>query len=258
MKMFSVVTSRLGVSFAGRPVLIDVSLSLPAKGLSVIAGPSGSGKTTFLRALNRLNDELGAETRGEVRLDFGGGLEEIYGPRRRQTAEIRIRAGMVFQHPNVLPASIWKNIALPLTQLKGVPKSELADRLEKALRTVGLWAEVADRLNHQAATLSGGQQQRLCLARALVLEPKILLMDEPTASLDILAADTVESCLQELAEDYPVIMVTHSLAQARRMSDRLYCFHRGRFIRPLNRHEIETEREFMEFLGSLDRDPSAA
>jgi len=252
--MFSVVTNDLGVDFAGRPALTEVSLSLPAKGLSVIGGPSGSGKTTFLRALNRLNDELGAETRGEVRLDFGCGLEEIYGLGSRPTTEIRVRAGMVFQHPNVLPSSIWKNMALPLAQLKGVPKSELSDRIEKALRTVGLWQEVKNRLDHQAATLSGGQQQRLCLARALVLGPKILLMDEPTSSLDILAAGTVENCLQELAEDYPVIMVTHSLAQAWRLSDRLYCFHRGRFVSSLTRHDIETERELMEFLLSLDRD----
>ena len=251
--MRSVVTNRLGVDFAGRPALIDVNLSLPARGLSVIGGPSGSGKTTFLRALNRLNDELGAETNGQVRLDFGGGLEEIYGPGSRPTAEIRIRAGMVFQHPNVLPSSIWKNMALPLTQLKGVPRSELSDRVENALRTVGLWQEVENRLDHQAATLSGGQQQRLCLARALVLGPKILLMDEPTSSLDILAAGTVENCLQELAEDYPVILVTHSLAQAWRLSDRLYCFHRGRYIRPLRRHEIETERELIDFLLSLDQ-----
>lgn len=251
--MFSVVTNRLRVSFSGRPVLSDVSLSLPARGLSVIAGPSGSGKTTFLRTLNRLNDELGAETSGEVRLDFGGGLEDIYGPRGRSTVEIRRMAGMVFQHPNVLPASIWKNMALPLTQLQRASKSEAAGRIEQALRTVGLWSEVENRLDHQASTLSGGQQQRLCLARVLVLEPRILLMDEPTSSLDLLAADIVESCLRNLAEEYPIIMVTHSLAQAWRMSEGLYCFHRGRFIRHLHRREIETEREFMELLLALDR-----
>lgn len=250
--MLGVITNQLEVAFGGRPALTDVSLSLPARVLSVIAGPSGSGKTTFLRSLNRLNDELGAETKGGVRLNFGGGLEEIYGPSSRPTAEIRRMAGMVFQHPNVLPASIWKNMALPLTQLKGVPRSELADRIENALRTVGLWGEVDSRLDHQAATLSGGQQQRLCLARALVLEPKILLMDEPTSSLDILAAETVETCLQKLAEDYPVIMVTHSLAQAWRLSERLYCFHQGRFISPLSRDEIETERDLLEYLRALE------
>lgn len=253
--MFSAVTNKLSVSFAGQPALSDVSLSLPSRGLAVIGGPSGSGKTTFLRALNRLNDELGAKTSGEVSLDFGRGLEEIYGPHSRRASEIRIMAGMVFQHPNVLPASIWKNMALPLAQLKGAPKSELAGRIEKALQRVGLWSEVENRLGHQAGTLSGGQQQRLCLARALALEPKILLMDEPTSSLDILAAAKVESCLKQLAEDYPVIMVTHSLAQAWRMSDRLYCFHRGRFISLLSRHEIENEQKLLEYLLTLDRRP---
>ncbi len=249
--MFSAVTRDLTVSFAGRPALTGVSLSLPARGLSVIAGPSGSGKSTFLRTLNRLNDELGAETQGRVLLDFGAGLEEIYGPGSRPAAEIRTLAGMVFQQPGLLPASIWKNMALPLIHIRGISKSELAGRLETALKTVGLWAEVENRLNHPAATLSGGQQQRLCLARLLSLEPKILLIDEPTASLDILAADTVEAALMNLAEQYPIIMVTHSLPQAWRLADSLHCFHRGRFIRRLHRHEIKTERDFMNFLQSF-------
>ncbi len=172
MIMFSVLTRNLGVYFSGLKALADVNISLPATGLSVIAGASGSGKSTFLRSLNRLNDELGARTEGEVLINFGQGLEDIRGPRSRPATETRTMAGMVFQHPNVLPASIWKNMSLPLIHIKGCSGSELAGRIEKALSAVGLWAEVEGRLKQPALGLSGGQQQRLCLARVLALEPK--------------------------------------------------------------------------------------
>lgn len=249
--MTSVVTQNLSVSFAGRQVLKGVNLSLPARGLTVLAGPSGSGKTTFLRALNRLNEELGAETTGEVRLNLGSGLESIYGAGARDVTEIRRLAGMVFQTPNVLPASIWKNMALPLELISGLKRDESARRIEEALKAVGLWIEVEGRLQEQAESLSGGQQQRLCLARMLALEPRILLLDEPSASLDPVATGTVEKCLKDLSGKYPVIIVSHSLAQAWRLTDQLLYFQNGRFVKKIKREEAETEEDLIEHLKSL-------
>ena len=208
----------LRVSFSGREVVHGVDLTLPRQGISVLVGRSGSGKSTLLRALNRLNEEFpGARTEGQVYLGLGEGPVAVYpeaGHTSLPLAELRRRIGMVFQTPQVFPADIRRNMQLPLSVVAGCPRSELEDRMRSALMEVELWSEVADRLDMPAERLSGGQQQRLCLARVLALEPALLLLDEPTASLDVHAARHVEELFERLSERCPVIMVSHSLRQS--------------------------------------------
>lgn len=219
----AVTMAGLSVSFAGQTVLNGIDAAFPALGISVLVGRSGSGKTTLLRAVNRLNEEFaGCETRGRVRLDFGEGPLSVYGERGGDgdipLPELRRRAGMLFQTPALFPVSVYRNISLPLTVVAGRSEKQAAERAEQALIAVGLWSEVKDRMHTPAERLSGGQQQRLCLARLLALEPSLLLLDEPTASLDVHAAKEIEALLTKLAGRYPVIMVSHSLGQARRMA----------------------------------------
>lgn len=223
---------KLAVTFHGRPVVGPVTLSVPSDGLTVLVGRSGSGKTTLLRAMNRLNEEFaGCATAGQIEADLGHGLEALYPvpgqPRPRSLPDIRRRVGMVFQTPNVLPTSVFRNVALPLEQIAGCPATETNDRVHDALALVGLWDAVGSRLSMPAGQLSGGQQQRLCLARALALEPSILLLDEPTASLDVHATREVEQLLRELVQRYPVVMVSHSLQQAKRLAARLVVLEAG-------------------------------
>lgn len=223
--------SGLSVSFSGRTILKDLTLSFPAKTLSVVIGRSGSGKTTFLRALNRLNECFpGCETSGTVGLRDDISFLDVYSNGIR-LSELRRRVGMVFQSPNVLPISISKNVALPLRLVLGLRRNEISHRMEETLKSVHLWEEVKDRLRDQATTLSGGQQQRLCLARALALQPDVLLLDEPTASLDFRAAVKIEELLLELKKNYTIIAVSHSLSQARRLADRVLVLKEGRIAR---------------------------
>ena len=229
----SICVEHLEVAFGGRRVLENVDFDARATDLSVIVGRSGSGKTTLLRALNRLNETLpGCRTRGRVRLDLGRGLEDVYpqslGARVRPLSELRRLVGMVFQTPSVLPVSVAQNIAVPLKVVRGVPGSEIGDRVRQALEAVGLWQETADRLRLPAASLSGGQQQRLCLARALALEPAVLLLDEPTASLDVHSARAIEDLLTGLAERYPLVVVSHNPRQAAKLAQSLAVMAKGR------------------------------
>jgi phosphate transport system ATP-binding protein len=188
----TVLVESLHVSFAGREVLHDLSAEFHRGRLAVILGRSGSGKTTFLRTLNRLNECFpSSATRGFVRLKLQGEWRDIYRD-AMPLSELRRRVGMVFQTPHLLPASIADNLALPVKLVLGLPRRDIASRVEWALEEAHLWEEVKDRLEAPAHTLSGGQQQRLCLARLLALEPEILLLDEPTASLDFRAALKVE------------------------------------------------------------------
>ena len=246
----------LCVSFGKRQVLHEVDFCAPAQGITVLAGRSGSGKTTLLRALNRLNETFPlCETRGVVTLDLGNGLEAIYSvsdtSKGRMTPrplnEIRRLVGMVFQTPNVLPVSIAQNIALPLKVVTRPPASEIADRMQQALMDVGLWDEVADRLEMSAEGLSGGQQQRLCMARALALEPAILLLDEPTASLDTQAAVKIEDLLLSLAERIPLIVVSHNPRQAVRLASRLIILQNGTVQHAIE-NECINEEDFCEII----------
>lgn len=218
--------SGLNVQFDGRPSLRNVSLEALGPGITVLAGRSGSGKTTLLRSLNRLNEVFaGYSGSGCVELDLGEGLEPIYPgcgqPLRHPLSWIRRMAGMVFQTPDTLPASILANVTLPLELVAGYKKAEARERACAAIRATGLWHEVEDRLNAPASSLSGGQQQRLCLARALALEPAILLLDEPTASLDAASAAGIEQLLLELGKTRPLIMVSHNTRQACSLANRL-------------------------------------
>lgn len=223
----------LSVSYAEKTVLKNITFSSPFRGITVIAGRSGSGKTTLLRAFNRINETFPhCVTTGTVEIDLGEGLEHIYPYKEGRSSlnELRSRVGMVFQSPNVLPTTIEQNIALPLKVVAKVPRSEIKDRIRHALVKVKLWDEVADRQDQPAQHLSGGQQQRLCLARTLALEPKFILLDEPTSSLDVYAASEIEELLTFLSRQYPILLVSHSIEQVVRLASRLLVLDKGRLI----------------------------
>ena len=208
----------LSVSFQKKAAINNINVNIPAEGITVLLGRSGSGKTTFLRSLNRLNETFdGYEVSGSVKVLIDGKNREIYSSDAPPLTELRRRIGMVFQTPNPLPMSLRRNLHLPLQLVLGLDRKEAEARMEAALRSVGLWDEVADRLDEQANRFSGGQQQRLCLARTLALQPDILLLDEPTASLDGKSSELIEEHLLSLRGRYPMIMVSHSLTQARKL-----------------------------------------
>ena len=217
----------LSVRFDGRSVIKHLNLEICQGGPTFLLGRSGSGKTTLLRAINRLNECFpGCETSGRISLWLGRAWVEAYAPGTR-VETLRRQAGMVFQSPNVLPLSIERNMVLPLRSALGLPVDECAARMEQALREAHLWEEVRDRLAEPATTLSGGQQQRLCLARALALQPEILLLDEPTASLDFKAARQIEDLLAELSSRYTLLVVSHSLSQAHRLAEQVFVLRDG-------------------------------
>lgn len=234
----------LTIAFDNKPIVNDVSLDIPSHQISVLVGRSGSGKTTFLRAFNRLNEEhADCQTTGELCLDLGTGLEKQSDIYAGSVTALRLRIGMLFQTPNVLPVSIWRNIAMPLEKLTNLSREAISQRVEKSLNDVGLWSEIHDRLHSPATRLSGGQQQRLCLARVLALEPKILLLDEPTASLDVLASKHIEQLLQQLVARYTIILVSHSLSQACRLANKLFVFDSGKMVKSLSKQDGITEEK---------------
>jgi len=211
--LFSI--DRLGVRYDRLEALRDVTLEVRGGRITAFLGPSGCGKTSFLLALNRMTDLVpGCRVRGSVR--FRG--EEIVG-RGTDVTRLRRRVGMIFQRPNPFPLSIRRNLEIPLREHGVTGRDEIATRIERALGDVGLLAEVKDRLDRPALDLSGGQQQRLCLARALALEPEVLLMDEPCSALDPIASGMVEEHIASLRPRYSILIVTHNLAQARRIAD---------------------------------------
>jgi phosphate transport system ATP-binding protein len=218
---------RLSVSFGDNHVLKNTSLDIAARAVTAIIGPSGCGKSTFLRALNRMH-ELTPEARveGEIRL-FG---EDIYA-RNVEPVVVRRRVGMVFQKSNPFPTmSIVENVTVGL-RLNGIRNRKLlAERTEQSLRMAALWDEVKDRLHAPAVSLSGGQQQRLCIARALAVQPEVLLMDEPASALDPLATAKIEDLILELKKDYTIVIVTHNMQQAARMSDFTAFFYLGELV----------------------------
>jgi phosphate transport system ATP-binding protein len=203
----------LAVSYSGVPALKDVSLDIYRNLITALIGPSGCGKSTFIRCLNRMNDlVVGATLTGELRY-FG---IDLYGS-SVDPVEVRRRIGMVFQKPNPFPKSIFDNVAYGLRILGR--KRDLHDRVEKALRDAALWDEVKDRLSDSALGLSGGQQQRLCIARAIAVEPEVLLLDEPASALDPIATSAIEDLMQELKNRYTIVIVTHNMQQAARVAD---------------------------------------
>jgi phosphate transport system ATP-binding protein len=198
----------------------DVSMTVERNEITAFIGPSGCGKTTVLRCLNRMNDVVAnARVGGTVR--YHG--VDLYAPEVSPT-EVRRRIGMVFQRPNPFPKSIYDNVAFG-PKVNGVKnRHELDDRVEKALRGAALWDEVKDRLNSSALGMSGGQQQRLCIARAIAVEPDVILMDEPCSALDPIATARIEDLMRELKDDYTILIVTHNMQQAARVSDRTAFF----------------------------------
>ena len=205
--------------------LKNVDLDIPEKEITAFIGPSGCGKSTLLKSLNRMNDLVeGCKITGDIRLDG----EDIYGD--MDVNLLRKRVGMVFQKPNPFPMSIYDNIAYgPRTH--GVHNKVALDEIvEKSLRGAAIWEEVKDRLRTSALGLSGGQQQRLCIARALAVEPEILLMDEPTSALDPISTSKIEDLAEELKENYTIVMVTHNMQQASRISDKTAFFLLGEVV----------------------------
>jgi phosphate transport system ATP-binding protein len=206
---------RVCVSYDGQTVLQNVSLPLHKGCVSAIIGPSGCGKSSFLMALNRLLDLVpGAQVTGKVLVDG----EDVLGKGINVT-ELRRRIGMIFQKPNPFPLSIKRNLTLALEQHGMKDRAKQAEVVEQSLRAVGLWNEVKDKLRASGLALSGGQQQRLCIARAIALQPEVLLMDEPCSALDPRASAQVEELIRELSKQVTVVIVTHNLQQARRLSD---------------------------------------
>ncbi|MCP5536491.1 MAG: ATP-binding cassette domain-containing protein [Akkermansiaceae bacterium] len=211
--------SDLHVSFGNHEVLHRIKLAVRRHSIHCLSGPSGSGKTTLLRTLNRLNDCFDAcRTRGEVVIDLEGQRRNIYQLSDAELPRLRQKVAMVFQNPNVLPGSIASNLLLPLKVVKRLKGDEAGQSLQQALQQAHLWSEVKDRLNKPAESLSGGQKQRLCLARALALEPEILLLDEPTSSLDPKVGQLIEDLILELAGQYTIVMVSHSRRQIHKLA----------------------------------------
>jgi phosphate transport system ATP-binding protein len=215
----------------------NVSLDIGNNEVVALIGPSGCGKTTFLRALNRMNDIIDTcRIRGELRLDD----EDIYGS-DMDVVELRARVGMVFQKPNPFPKSIYENVAYgPRLHGMAEKRHELDEIVESSLRKAGLWEEVKDRLQQPGTGLSGGQQQRLCIARSIAVNPEVVLMDEPCSALDPIATVKIEELIAELSESYTIVIVTHSMQQAARVSHRTAYFHLGHLIEMNETNKIFT------------------
>ena len=217
--------SGLDAYYGSHKAIEDVSMTIEPRSITAFIGPSGCGKSTFLRTLNRMHEVIpGARVEGKVLLDD----EDLYAP-NVEPVSVRRMIGMVFQRPNPFPTmSIYENVAAGLT-LNGMGGNH-TEIVERCLRQAALWDEVKDRLKHAGTSLSGGQQQRLCIARALAVEPEVLLMDEPASALDPIATAKIEELIHELKEKYTIIIVTHSMQQAARVSQRTAYFHLGELI----------------------------
>lgn len=206
--------------------LKDVTLPIYRHKVTALIGPSGCGKSTFIRVLNRMNDLIPTcKVTGSIQFNH----EETYGS-GYDVIELRKKVGMVFQKPNPFPMSIFDNIAFGPRQQGLKDKSKLQEIVERALKQAALWDEVSDRLNQSALSLSGGQQQRLCIARAIAMEPEVILMDEPTSALDPIATQKIENLIEELKKDYTIVIVTHSMQQAARISDYTAFFYMGELL----------------------------
>ena len=216
----------LTLHFGPKRALYNINMKIPKYQVTALIGPSGCGKSTLISCFNRMNDLLpGCEVQGAVEI----GERDIY-HRKERVSMLRSRVGMVFQKPNPFPTSVYENVVYGL-RIKGISERRILDnKVEAALRSAALWDEVKDRLFESALTLSGGQQQRLVIARAIALEPEILLLDEPTSALDPISTLTIEELINTLKEKYTVVMVTHNMQQAARVSDQTAFLYEGELI----------------------------
>jgi phosphate transport system ATP-binding protein len=222
----SLVVDRLSLYYGATQALKDISMEIPARQATAFIGPSGCGKSTLLRCFNRMNDLIGdVRITGTIALDgqdiFAKGID---------VAQLRRRVGMVFQRPNPFPKSIYENVAYGLRLEGKMPRSELDDRVEWALRSAALWDEVKDRLKASALGLSGGQQQRLVIARAVAVQPSVLLLDEPASALDPISTLKIEELIHQLKSNYTIVIVTHNMQQAARVSDYTAFLYLGELI----------------------------
>ena len=217
----------VSVFYGDTRAINNISIDIERQSITAFIGPSGCGKSTFLRTINRMNDTIdGCRIEGHVSVDG----QDIYDP-SIDVVPLRAKVGMVFQKPNPFPKSIYENVAYgPRIHGLANNKYQLDEIVEKALTGAGLWAEVKDRLHDSGTGLSGGQQQRLCIARTIAVEPQIILMDEPCSALDPIATSKIEALMSELASEYTIIIVTHSMQQAARVSKRTAFFHLGDLV----------------------------
>ncbi|MEN5052177.1 phosphate ABC transporter ATP-binding protein PstB [Brevundimonas naejangsanensis] len=238
----------VSVFYGDKQALFDVSLDIPDKTVTALIGPSGCGKSTFLRTMNRMNDTIpGTRVTGRIEMD-GGDIND----RKIDPVLLRAQVGMVFQKPNPFPKSIYENVAYgPKIHGLASSKGEMDEIVQKSLKRAGLWDEVADRLHSPGTGLSGGQQQRLVIARAIAVEPEVILMDEPCSALDPIATAKIEELIDELRERYCIVIVTHSMAQAARVSQRTAFFHMGKLVETGDTEEIFTnprERRTLDYI----------
>ena len=217
----------VSVFYGDTRAINNISIDIEKQSITAFIGPSGCGKSTFLRTINRMNDTIDScRIEGRVKVDG----EDIYAP-SVDVVPLRAKVGMVFQKPNPFPKSIYENVAYgPKIHGLSSNKDQLDEIVEKALTRAGLWAEVKDRLHDSGTGLSGGQQQRLCIARTIAVEPQVILMDEPCSALDPIATSKIEALMSELSAEYTIIIVTHSMQQAARVSKRTAFFHLGDLI----------------------------
>lgn len=222
-----VFARNVNVHYGAKHALKDVNVDIPEQSVTAFIGPSGCGKSTFLRCINRMNDTVSScRVTGTILIDE----KDIYDP-ALDPVQLRARVGMVFQKPNPFPKSIYENVAYgPRIHGLAASKTEMDEIVERSLRKASLWEEVKDRLNDSGTGLSGGQQQRLCIARTIAINPEVILMDEPCSALDPIATARIEELMEELREHFTIIIVTHSMQQAARVSQRTAFFHLGNLV----------------------------
>ena len=227
MEKTKIESKKISVFYGEKKALSGISLNIPEKKVTSLIGPSGCGKSTFLRCLNRMNDTIDiCRIEGKILVDG----EDIY-DRKLDPVLLRARIGMVFQKPNPFPKSIFDNVAYG-PKIHGLTnsKDELSELVESSLKKAGLFNEVKDRLNEPGTSLSGGQQQRLCIARAIAVSPEVILMDEPCSALDPIATAVIEELIDEISKNFTIVIVTHSMQQAARVSNQTAFFHMGNLI----------------------------
>lgn len=234
---YKVQARNVNVHYGDKQAIQDVSIDIPSRSVTAFIGPSGCGKSTFLRTINRMNDTIPiCRVDGNITIDG----QDIYDP-SLDVVQLRARVGMVFQKPNPFPKSIYENVAYgPRIHGLTTSKSELDDIVEASLEKAGLWQEVKDRLDDPGTGMSGGQQQRLCIARAIAVGPEVILMDEPCSALDPIATAKVEELIDELKSNFCIVMVTHSMQQAARVSQKTAFFHIGVLVETSETSEMFT------------------